>query len=129
MSEAAKQARREYSRNHHANASIEAIEARKKYSREWRQKNPDKVRKHTVDYWERKASGMNIQTLTEVQRSVEITSHKPISELQKYESIIPELESQVKELKKQGLSLREIGTRLSISHMKVSRILKDCNSL
>jgi hypothetical protein len=33
------------------------------------------------------------------------------------------------ELKLQGHSLREIGAELSISHMKVSRILKDCNTL
>jgi archaellum biogenesis ATPase FlaH len=31
------------------------------------------------------------------------------------------------ELKQQGRSLREIGAELGISHMKVSRILKDCN--
>jgi RecA-family ATPase len=35
----------------------------------------------------------------------------------------------IKELKQQGLSLREIGNELGISHMKVSRILKDCNTL
>lgn len=33
------------------------------------------------------------------------------------------------ELKQQGRSLREIGAELGISHMKVSRILKDCNTL
>ncbi|MCC7401392.1 MAG: AAA family ATPase [Chitinophagaceae bacterium] len=33
------------------------------------------------------------------------------------------------ELKQQGKSLREIGAELGISHMKVSRILKDCNTL
>ena len=33
----------------------------------------------------------------------------------------------VKELSQQGKSLREIGTELGISHMKVSRILKNCN--
>ena len=33
------------------------------------------------------------------------------------------------ELKQQGRSLREIGAELRISHMKVSRILKDCNTL
>ncbi len=33
------------------------------------------------------------------------------------------------ELKQNGRSLREIGAELGISHMKVSRILKDCNSL
>jgi hypothetical protein len=35
----------------------------------------------------------------------------------------------VSELKQQGRSLREIGAELGISHMKVSRILKDCNTL
>ncbi len=35
----------------------------------------------------------------------------------------------VNELKQKGRSLREIGAELGISHMKVSRILKDCNGL
>lgn len=39
------------------------------------------------------------------------------------------LNSKVIELKKQGRSLRDIGAELGISHMKVSRILKDCNNL
>ena len=39
------------------------------------------------------------------------------------------LNEKVSELKKQGLSLREIGAELGISHMKVSRISKDCNTL
>lgn len=39
------------------------------------------------------------------------------------------LNEKVNELKQQGRSLREIGTELGISHMKVSRILKDCNTL
>ena len=39
------------------------------------------------------------------------------------------LNEKVSELKQQGRSLREIGAELSISHMKVSRILKDCNTL
>jgi hypothetical protein len=39
------------------------------------------------------------------------------------------LNERVNELKQQGRSLREIGAELGISHMKVSRILKDCNSL
>jgi hypothetical protein len=37
------------------------------------------------------------------------------------------MKGNVIELNKQGFSLREIGTELGISHMKVSRILKDCN--
>ena len=39
------------------------------------------------------------------------------------------LNDKVSELKQQGRSLREIGAELGISHMKVSRILKDCNTL
>lgn len=38
------------------------------------------------------------------------------------------LNEKVIELKQQGRSLREIGAELGISHMKVSRILKDCNN-
>ncbi|MEO6704804.1 MAG: AAA family ATPase [Ginsengibacter sp.] len=37
--------------------------------------------------------------------------------------------AKVNELHQQGRSLREIGTELGISHMKVSRILKECNTL
>ncbi len=39
------------------------------------------------------------------------------------------LKENVIELSKQGRSLRDIGTELSISHMKVKRILKECNTL
>ncbi|MBK9108870.1 MAG: AAA family ATPase [Saprospiraceae bacterium] len=39
------------------------------------------------------------------------------------------LNEKVNELKRQGRSLREIGAQLGISHMKASRILKDCNTL
>lgn len=40
-----------------------------------------------------------------------------------------ELIVKIQELKQQGRSLREIGAEVGISHMKVSRILKDCNTL
>jgi len=39
------------------------------------------------------------------------------------------LNEKVNELKQQGRSLRDIGAELGISHMKVSRIIKDCNTL
>jgi len=39
------------------------------------------------------------------------------------------LNEKVSELKQEGRSLREIGVELGISHMKVSRILNDCNTL
>jgi hypothetical protein len=43
LSEKARQARNAYNRA---------------YARKWRQKNPDKCRKYTNDYWERKADSM-----------------------------------------------------------------------
>ena len=61
----------------------------REYQRLWRQRNPDKVRQNTINYWERKAN----------------------------------------ELNKQGLSLRDIGKKLNISHMKVKRLLQACNTL
>lgn len=39
------------------------------------------------------------------------------------------LNEKVNELKQKGRSFREIGAELGISHMKVSRILKDCNKV
>lgn len=39
------------------------------------------------------------------------------------------LSEKVLELKQLGRSLRDIGAELGISHMKVSRILKDCNNM
>jgi len=39
------------------------------------------------------------------------------------------IKEKVSELKQLGRSLREIGAELGISHMKVSRILKDCNTV
>lgn len=35
--------------------SQEAREAQRAYLREWRRRNPDKVKRHTKDFWERKA--------------------------------------------------------------------------
>lgn len=39
------------------------------------------------------------------------------------------LNERIIELKQQGRSYREIGAEVGISHMKVSRVLKDCNKL
>jgi DNA-binding NarL/FixJ family response regulator len=36
--------------------SEKARELKNAYMREWKRKNPDKVRKHIKDYWERKAA-------------------------------------------------------------------------
>ena len=42
-----------------------AIEARRSYQREWRRKNPDKVRENNRHYWERKAQKMFEQAKSE----------------------------------------------------------------
>ena len=39
------------------------------------------------------------------------------------------MSEKVVELNQKGLSLRDIGNQLGVSHMKVKRILKDCNTL
>lgn len=40
--------------------SPKAEEARREYFRQWRKRNPDKVKKHARDYWERKARELEI---------------------------------------------------------------------
>lgn len=42
-------------RKKYEDLSPEAREARKKYQREWREKNPEKVKEATRRFWERKA--------------------------------------------------------------------------
>lgn len=71
------------------------------YLREWRKRNPDKVRQYQVNYWERKAA-----------------EAEPAS-----------MEARARHLHEQGYSLREIGSRLNVSHMTVKRLLRDCNTL
>lgn len=47
------------------NISEEARKARREYMREWRKKNPDKVKKHNdknnIRYWEKKAIQMRFK--------------------------------------------------------------------
>ncbi|NLO04102.1 MAG: response regulator transcription factor [Bacteroidales bacterium] len=42
-----------------SNLSPEAKAAKAAYQRAWRQRNPEKVRQHIENYWERKAAEMN----------------------------------------------------------------------
>ena len=42
--------------NQRMNAQEAGRQARNAYAREWRAKNPDKVRKYNNDYWARKAA-------------------------------------------------------------------------
>ena len=103
MTEEAKQAKRAYHREYKSNMSDEARLAYNAHQRQYRKNNPDKVRKYNETYWERKASQAS-----------------QVNEAG--------LNSQVIQLRNRGLSLREIGDYLGISHMTVSRILDKCNS-
>ncbi|MFZ4771589.1 MAG: sigma factor-like helix-turn-helix DNA-binding protein [Ferruginibacter sp.] len=96
--------------------SKEAKAARNEYIRNWRRKNPDKMKQYEVNYWERKA-GANPLTRETIKKVLIVDAVPTVSAI----------EVQAIGLHKQGLSLREIGQRLGITHMKVSRILKDCN--
>jgi transcriptional regulator with XRE-family HTH domain len=75
--------------------SEEAREARNAYQREYKRRNPDKVRQYGITYWEKKVA----------------TTWEPI-------------EVRIHRLHDQGFSLRDIAAKVGISHMQVSRILK-----
>lgn len=73
-------------------------EARELYNatqREWKRRNPEKVRASNVRYWEKKAA----------------SSGEP-------------LEVKIKKLHDQGFSLRDIAVKVGINHVQVSRILQ-----
>ncbi len=82
--------------------SDEAKALRNAYQREWKQKNPDKVRKNTANYWERKAAQYQQQETAE---------------------------DRILKLYKQGYSLRDIAEKTGVSHTQVSRIIKKCNNV
>lgn len=77
--------------------SDEARKKRNEYQNEWKRKNPEKIRKYNIDFWERKAMEANIGEPIEVK---------------------------VLKLHRQGFSLRDIAAKVGINHVKVSRILK-----
>ena len=72
-----------------------ARQARNAYQREYKRKNPDKVKQYMANYWERKA-GTFMETM----------------------------EEKIIRLHDEGFSLRDIAAKTGINHVKVSRILK-----
>ena len=75
--------------------SERARQLRNESMRQWKKKNPDRVRQYNETYWEKKARQESEMTLTD----------------------------RARQLKAEGHSLREIAERLGISHMTVSRML------
>jgi hypothetical protein len=66
------EARRKYYREYKTNRNPEAREAYNRYNREWRARNRDKVREYNVDYWERKAA--QVVTVKDSVTPVSVTS-------------------------------------------------------
>lgn len=118
LSEAARQARREYRKRYNANLSEEAKKKQREYLRAWKQRNPDKVKQYEINFWESQISPLT-RAMLRSQHDVEDMPESPEASI----------ENKVIEMRQQGYSLREIGDRFNISHMKVSRILKDHNNL
>ena len=94
ISEAGRAAKNEYYKQYKRSISPEAKQKEREYLRQWRKKNPEKVRQYNVNYWERKANTT--------------------------ESI----ETRIKNLHQQGMSLRDIAREFGVSHMTVKRILQ-----
>ena len=103
LSDQAKQLKADYFRQRRASMTPEAKKAANESLKKWRAANPDKVRQYQINYWERKVK----------------QSAGPPTE--------PEMT--VVALHDQGLSLREIGRRLGMSHMTVKRLLQGVTPL
>lgn len=74
-----------------------AKKAQAAYIKEWRAKNPNKVKQYQISYWERKAA--------------ELSSDET-------------MEDKIFRLHKEGFSLRDIAAKVGTNHVQVSRILK-----
>jgi hypothetical protein len=98
MSNTAKEVKAEYQREYRKTMSEAARQKANEYLRRWRLKNRDKLRQYNIDYWECKAN--QVETI----------------------------ESRVIRLHELGMSLREIGREVGLSHMKVKRLLQMCYS-
>ena len=58
------------------NLSTEAKELRNAYLRDWRKKNPDKVKKQADEYWERKAAKYSIEQKAKVLQAKGMTQRE-----------------------------------------------------
>lgn len=63
MSEAAKKQKAEYNKRYRRNMTPEQKQKQAKYKKEWGQRNPEKVMKHWIDFWERKAIAAELQSI------------------------------------------------------------------
>jgi len=93
LSKAAKQAKNEYNKRYRQKMTPEQRQRAAQTKKAWRLRNPEKVRQHMIDFWER--------------------------------LVARDIKHLVMDCHKQGLSLREIGKRFSISHMTVKRLLQE----
>jgi DNA-binding NarL/FixJ family response regulator len=76
--------------------SKEAREAKNRYLREWRKKNPEKVKASMIRFWEKKAAESN-----------------------------PPFFKHIMKLHEQGWAAKEIAARLEISEVEVTKIIQN----
>jgi hypothetical protein len=60
------------------NYSEEAKEARRKYLREWRKKNPDKQKRYVQNYWQKKANILHIKPAFNTNSDVNVNTQQYI---------------------------------------------------
>ena len=79
--------------------SQDALQGRRRYQRQWREKNPDKNREYQRTFWERKAEIYSAE-----QKSID-------------------LKAETQKLRTNGLTQREIAKQLNISVGSVNKYL------
>jgi len=84
--------------------SEKAKQMRNAYARQWKSKNPEKVREYNRRYWERKAAMFTPNEQPDEQ------NEQP--------------DEQARKLYRQGLTQRQIAKELNISVGKVNKLLK-----
>jgi len=126
LSDKAKEAQKEYRKKWRDNLTPEQREKIRDYHREWRLKNPDKVKAYNESYWEKYALrhwDKFGNQFYEDEGCLDDTKSLPL-DLSSSKNINEVREKIMIRLRNNGLSYREIAENLGLSHMKVARTLK-----
>ena len=137
LSDAAKEAQREYKKNYREKMTPEAKEKDREYQREWRKKNSEKVKSYQEYYWERYALKHWDKFGNDAGGFDSVSFNSPHSFKMKEELQLKDEVSKLNDealtkviigLHNNGISLRVTAEILGISHMKVSRIITKSKS-